>query len=78
VEFVTRCFSAARAGGTAVREVEELIGELNETGAIESARAYGRALVDGAAASIRGDAFPRGVKSEAARELLAGLAAMIG
>lgn len=78
IEFVTRCFSAARAGGTAVGEVEELIGELDEAGTIESARAYGKALVDGAVAALRGDAFPRGAASEEAREMLAGLAAAIG
>ena len=78
VEFVTRCFSAARAGGTAVGEVEELIAELDAAGAIAEAKAHGKDLVDGAVRAIRGSAFPGGAVSEEARELLAGLAEMMG
>lgn len=78
IEFVARCFSAARAGGTAVGEVEELIGELESAGAIAAAKARGKELVDGAVAAIRGPAFPGGAASEEARELLAGLAEMMG
>ncbi|MFA6504744.1 MAG: polyprenyl synthetase family protein [Treponemataceae bacterium] len=78
VEFVTRCFSAARARGTGVGEVEELIAELDAAGAIAAAKAQGKALVDGAVTAIRGSAFPRGAVSEEARELLAGLAEMMG
>jgi len=78
VEFVTRCFSAARASGTSSVAVEELIAELGASGAIEAARVRGAALVQGAVASIRGDAFPERVADENARGLLSGLAEMIG
>ncbi len=78
IEFVARCFSAARAGGTAVAEVEELISELNAVGAIEAAKEHGKALVSGAVGAIRGSAFPKGVADGDARELLAGLAEMMG
>jgi octaprenyl-diphosphate synthase len=78
IEFVTRCFSTARAGGTAVGEVEELIGELEAAGAIDAAKEQGKALVDGAVQAIRGSAFPNGAVCEEARELLAGLAEMMG
>ena len=44
-EFVARCFSAARVGGTGVSEVEELIGELTEAGSIKEAEAQGRAYI---------------------------------
>jgi octaprenyl-diphosphate synthase len=77
-EFVIRCFSAARAGGTSAGAVEELIAELGASGAIEAARERGTALVQGAVASIRGAAFPERVPDEHARGLLAGLAGMIG
>ncbi len=77
-EFVTRCFSASRAGGTAAPEVEELIGELQKAGTIEEARRRGAELVAGAAAAVRGAAFPEGAADERARELLAGLAELIG
>jgi geranylgeranyl pyrophosphate synthase len=78
VEFVKRCFSASRAGGTGATEVEELIGELDRAGTIEEARMRGTELVAGAAAAVRGEAFPGGAADEGARELLAGLAELIG
>lgn len=78
LEFVTRCFSASRAGGAGTAEVEELIGELQKAGTIEEARIRGAQLVAGAAAAVRGDAFPDGAVDETARELLAGLAELIG
>lgn len=78
IDLVSRCFSAARKGGTEVPEVEELIRELEAAGTIESAGEYGRSLVQGAVRAIRGDAFPQQVASEEARNLLAGLASAIG
>ena len=80
MDFVTRCFSAARAGGVTAGEVEELIGEMEASGSIEEARKRGTELVEGAAASIRADALPAatGGQSEKARELLAGIASLIG
>jgi hypothetical protein len=78
MEFVTRCFQAARTGGTSSGAVEELIAELGSSGVIEDARERGAALVRGAVASIRGNAFPERVADESARSLLSGLAEMIG
>ncbi|HCM25128.1 MAG TPA: polyprenyl synthetase family protein [Treponema sp.] len=80
LEFVARCFSAAKAGGVGAAEVEELIAEMEASGAIEEARKRGTELVEGASASIRSEAFPSaaGRTSEEARELLAGLPALIG
>jgi octaprenyl-diphosphate synthase len=42
---VERCFRAARAGGSSVPEVEELIGEFEAAGALEEAKARGLALI---------------------------------
>lgn len=78
VEFVTRCFSAARAGGTGIGEVEELIGELERSGAITAAREVGAALVDGAVHAIQSSAFGDEIVFPQARELLADLARNMG
>ncbi|MDR2313863.1 MAG: polyprenyl synthetase family protein [Spirochaetaceae bacterium] len=50
MELTRRCFEAARTGGVLVPEVEEFIGALRETGAIEAAERRGRALIREAAA----------------------------
>jgi octaprenyl-diphosphate synthase len=42
---VERCFRAARAGGSSVPEVEELIGEFEAAGVLEKAGARGLALI---------------------------------
>jgi len=77
-EFVTRCFSAARAGGTGAREVEELISEMDKAGTIEEARRRGAGLVREAAESLDSSAF-EGIETDAgAKELLSGLTALIG
>lgn len=78
IEFVARCFSAARASGTAAGEVEELIAELETAGTIRDAEKQGKALVESAVSAIRGSAFPHGAVSEEARGLLAGLAEKMG
>jgi octaprenyl-diphosphate synthase len=70
---VSRCFAAARIGGTGVPEVEELIKALEAAGVLEEAREKGLALIREAAdvfasPSIAG--FPLG---EEGRHLLAGL-----
>jgi octaprenyl-diphosphate synthase len=44
-ELTARCFAAARAGGTGVPEVEELIGALNAAGVLKEAGEQGRALI---------------------------------
>jgi octaprenyl-diphosphate synthase len=43
---VERCFRAARAGGSSVPEVEELIGEFEAAGVLERARTRGLELID--------------------------------
>jgi octaprenyl-diphosphate synthase len=43
--FVKKCFEAARAGGTSVPEVEELIHELLAAGVISQAEEQGKALI---------------------------------
>jgi octaprenyl-diphosphate synthase len=68
---VERCFVAARAGGAAVPEVEELIGALETTGALETAQTRGLALIAEARAALGG--IPRRAGSGEARELLAAL-----
>lgn len=57
VEFVKRCFSAARASGTGAKEVEELIGELDALGVIEQARLRGLQLISEAKESMETRAF---------------------
>ncbi|MDR3343326.1 MAG: polyprenyl synthetase family protein [Treponema sp.] len=70
---VARCFSAARAGGTAAPEVEELIGELTAAGVLQEAENQGQALITEARDLFSGmapEGFP--VCGEA-RNALAGL-----
>jgi len=68
--FVRRCFDAAKAGGPAVPEVEELIGALEEAGALTEAEKRGKALISEAGAFFSD--FP--AKDAGAKKLLAGLA----
>ncbi len=75
--FVERCFSAARAGGTASREVEELIAALERAGTVEAARARGAALIAEAAGVLAGTAFDGYPVDVAARRLLAGMPELI-
>jgi octaprenyl-diphosphate synthase len=44
-ELTARCFAAARAGGTGVPEVKELIGALDASGVLEEAEKQGRTLI---------------------------------
>jgi len=69
-QFVRRCFDAAKSGGPAVPEVEELIGALEEAGALAEAEKRGKALISQAGAFF--SEFP--AKDPAAKKLLAGLA----
>jgi len=69
-QFIRRCFAAAKAGGAAVPEVEELIGALEEAGALTEAEKRGKALISEAGAFF--SEFP--AKDPAAKKLLAGLA----
>jgi octaprenyl-diphosphate synthase len=45
VALASRCFAAARAGGVGAPEVEELIAEMDGSGALEEARERGLALI---------------------------------
>jgi octaprenyl-diphosphate synthase len=74
---VARCFAAARAGGTGVPEVEELIGALEAAGAVEEARQKGLALIREAGDVFAMDSaagFPLGAEG---RRLIAGLIGLI-
>ena len=51
---VSRCFAAARSGGVEAPEVEELVAELERSGALEEARKRGIALVGEARESFAG------------------------
>jgi octaprenyl-diphosphate synthase len=73
VEFVKRCFSAARASGTGAKEVEELIGELDASGSIEQARQRGLQLIAEAKQSMETQAFRFLDTDSAAKELLLNL-----
>jgi len=77
-DFVERCFSAARAGGTGAREVEELIAELERAGTVEAARLQGTALIAAAAGVLGGTDFEGYPVDVASRRLLAGLTELIG
>jgi octaprenyl-diphosphate synthase len=81
-ELTARCFAAARAGGTGVPEVEELIGALNAAGVLKEAEERGRALIAEArevftalpGAPPVGDG---GARLREARRLLAGFTELI-
>jgi octaprenyl-diphosphate synthase len=74
---VGRCFAAARAGGTAVPEVEELIGALEAAGAVEEARQKGLALIREAADVFAAPSIAGFPLREEGRRLLAGLIGLI-
>ena len=65
---VSRCFEAARRGGVEAPEVEELVAELEGSGALGEARRQGLALVGEARDSFSGAGFDAGGSG-----LLAGL-----
>ncbi|MDR2109898.1 MAG: polyprenyl synthetase family protein [Spirochaetaceae bacterium] len=76
-EFVARCFSAARTGGTGAGEVEELIGELDSAGVLEEAKSRGLSLIREARdafSAFSGSSLP--VHRET-QSLLAGLTELI-
>ncbi|MCX7656451.1 MAG: polyprenyl synthetase family protein [Treponemataceae bacterium] len=77
IEFVKRCFSAARAGGTAVPEVEELIGELEVTGVIERARERGHRLIQNALETFKKEHSPL-IQDEEAHHLLVEMVSLLG
>jgi octaprenyl-diphosphate synthase len=73
---VARCFSAARSRGCSAPEVEELIGELARSGALDEAEQQGRALIK-EAAGIFSEGFTGLPGDRNARILLAGLADLL-
>jgi octaprenyl-diphosphate synthase len=69
VEFVTRCFMAAKAGGAAVPEVEALTRALEEAGVLTEAERQGKALINQAGVFFSG--IP--AENPDAKKLLMGL-----
>jgi octaprenyl-diphosphate synthase len=78
-ELVSRCFSAARNGGTGVPEVEALIGELTAEGCIGEAKEKGLALIKEAEDQFAGILNLPAPNSgmEAGRRLLSGFTDLI-
>jgi octaprenyl-diphosphate synthase len=76
-DFVARCFSAARTGGTGAGEVEDLIGELDAAGVLEEARERGLSLIEEARKAFSGFSGSSLPLHEEARTLLAGLTELI-
>lgn len=74
---VARCFAAARAGGTGVPEVEELIGALEAAGVLEEARQKGLALIREAGDVFATPSIAGFPLREEGRRLLAGLIGLI-
>jgi octaprenyl-diphosphate synthase len=78
IEFVKRCFSAARAQGTSAREVEELIGELDQAGVIAEARQRGVELIEQAMHILQTEAFMNYPVNEEAHRLLINFVSLFG
>jgi octaprenyl-diphosphate synthase len=79
MEFTSRCFTAARKGGSSVPEVEKLITELSSGGFLKKAEEKGQALIREAQEQFSSN-FPKPAASsetENARKLLAGLTDLI-
>lgn len=78
VEFVKRCFSTARAQGTGAKEVEELINELDQAGAIAEARQRGMELIEQAMQILESGAFMNYPVNEEAHKLLVKFVSLLG
>ncbi|GHU55411.1 polyprenyl synthetase [Spirochaetia bacterium] len=76
-ELVSRCFAAARAGGTGVPEVEELIRALETAGVVEEARQKGLTLIREAGDVFAAPSIAAFPLREEGRRLLAGLIGLI-
>ncbi|QQO09739.1 polyprenyl synthetase family protein [Breznakiella homolactica] len=77
VDFVSRCFSAAREKGARADEVEELISALEGAGVIEEARQHGLGLID-AGEKVFGDDLAKAIPEEnEARKLLSGFVGLL-
>ncbi|MDR0378068.1 MAG: polyprenyl synthetase family protein, partial [Spirochaetaceae bacterium] len=77
--FTARCFTAARAGGTDVPDVEAFIQALAASGVLEEAEKRGRALIVEAGKGFSSPlkAVPDREDCAEARRLLAGFTALI-
>ncbi len=78
IEFVKRCFSAARAQGTGAKEVEELIGELDQAGAIAEARQRGMELIEQAMQILETEAFMNYPVDSSAHKRLVNFVSLLG
>lgn len=78
IEFVKRCFSAARAQGTGAREVEELIGELDQAGVIAEARRRGMELIERTMEILETEAFVNYPVNKEAHKLLVNFVSLLG
>jgi octaprenyl-diphosphate synthase len=76
-DFVLRCFSAARAGGAGVPEVEELVQALKTEGALEEAASRGRGLIKEGSEYLGTVRVPGVSFHEHGRRLLAGFTEFI-
>ncbi|GHV90099.1 hypothetical protein AGMMS50268_06020 [Spirochaetia bacterium] len=76
-ELVANCFTAARAGGPGVPEVEELIGALEAAGVLEEARQKGLALIREATEVFASPSIAGFPLREEGRRLLAGFTGLI-
>ena len=76
-ELVRRCFTAARAGGIGVPEVEELISEIEKAGVLEEAQRRGLALIQEAQEIFSGESGGELPLNVEGRRLLIGLINLI-
>jgi octaprenyl-diphosphate synthase len=76
-DFAARCFAAARSGGIAAPEVEELIAALEAAGILEEAGRRGLALIAEARELLAGSPCPGFPVNRDSRDLLAALADLI-
>jgi len=77
-EFAARCFSAARAGGTDVPEVEEFINALECAGVLKEAREMGLGYIKESRETFSVCEIPGHTLKREGRELLAGLIDYLG
>jgi octaprenyl-diphosphate synthase len=71
--FIQRCFTAAKEGGTEVSEVEEFIAALTEAGVLEEAEKQGKTLITEAGAAFSA----LNAADKEAGELLSGLSELL-
>ena len=77
-DFVTRCFTAARSNGVGAPEVEEFIAALTEAGVLEEARGKALGYIQESRRVFSSHLVADFLIKEEGRELLVGLADMLG